>query len=117
MRHPILTAIWSMSLLMNAAMAQDSPPQDLPKLELSQQQRQTIYLSVTNQPDMKGVAPPTFRAALGAHLPDVVKVEPMPKTIVELMPQTKGYEVAYIATQVLIIEPKSKRVVDVIVNP
>jgi hypothetical protein len=96
------------------ATAQDTTTSDLPRLELSKSQKETIYLSISNQPHLKSAAPATFHIAPGANLPAAVKVEPMPKTIIELMPQTAGYEIAYVANQVLIIEPKSKRVIEVI---
>ncbi len=98
-----------------SAMAQDSPPADLPHLSLSPDQKQTIYQSVTNQKDTKkGTVPDTFRAAPGANVPDTVALEPMPKTIVQLIPQTQDYRVGLVANQVLIVEPNGRRVVEVI---
>ena len=114
MKTPLRITIFTIFFTASVALAQDAPPKDLPQLGLSPSQKQTIYISMSNQPDKKSVAPSTFRATPGAHVPDMVKVEPMSKTIVELMPQTKGYEIAFVATQVLIIEPKSKRVVEII---
>jgi hypothetical protein len=99
---------------MAVAAAQDSPPSDLPNLHLSTEQKQTIYQSVTTQKETRSVAPDTFRAALGANVPDSVKLEPLPKTIVELIPQTKDYRYGLVANQVLIVEPNNRRVVEVI---
>src|SRR6266705_6502988 len=84
------------------AAAQDAPPPDLPELKLNADQKQTIYQSITNQQDKKSTAPEGFRAAVGANVPDSVKLTPMPKTIIELMPETKDYEVGLVANQVLI---------------
>lgn len=99
---------------MTIAAAQDSPPANTPDLHLTSAQKQTIYQSVANQQDKKSSAPDTFRAAVGANVPDSVKLSPMPKTIVDLMPQTKDYEFGLVANQVLIVDPKSRRVVEVI---
>ena len=99
---------------MAVAAAQDSPPSDLPNLHLSTEQKQTIYQSVTSQKGEKGAAPDTFRAALGANVPDSVKLEPMPKTIVDLMPQTKDYRYGLVDNQVLLVEPHTRRVVEAI---
>lgn len=96
------------------AAAQDSPPAGLPNLHLSPEQRQTIYQSVSSKPAEKSAAPDTFRAAIGANVPDTVKLAPMPKAVVDLIPQTKDFQTAYIANQVLIVEPNSRRVVEVI---
>lgn len=97
-----------------AAAAQDSPPSDLPNLHLNDAQKQTIYQSITNQQDKTSSAPDTFRAAPGANVPDSVKLSPMPKTIVDLAPQTKDFQVGLVANQVLIVEPKGRRIVEVI---
>jgi hypothetical protein len=89
-------------------------PQNVPSLGLSQSQRQTVYQSISNQQSKKDTAPLGFRPAVGAHVPDSIKLEPLPKTLVELMPQLKDYEYAFVANQVLIVEPQSKTVVEVI---
>jgi hypothetical protein len=96
------------------ASAQDSPPANTPDLHLTAAQKQTIYQSITNQQDKKSSAPDTFRAAVGADVPDTVKLAPMPKTIVDLVPQTKDFAFGLVANQVLIVDPKSRRVVEVI---
>jgi hypothetical protein len=95
------------------AMAQEVNPATAPDLKLSRDQKHTIYLSISNQ-QRKETAPPTFRAAVGAIVPPSVELQPLPKTIVDLMPQVKDYEYAMVANQVLLVEPKSKQVVDVI---
>jgi hypothetical protein len=92
---------------------QDANPATATNLQLSSDQKHTIYLSISNQPQ-KETAPPAFRAAVGAVLPPSVNSQPLPKTIVDLMPQTKEYEYAMVANQVLLIDPKSKQVVEVI---
>ena len=97
-----------------AAAAQDAVPSDLPKLDLSTAQKQTIYQSVSSQKDKAGAAPDTFRAAVGASVPDSVNLQPMPKTIVDLIPQTKDFSVGGVSKQVLIVEPRGRRVIEVI---
>jgi hypothetical protein len=97
------------------AAAQDQPPLDLPKLELTAAQKQTIYQSVTNQPDAKkSTVPDTFRAAPGANVPASVTLTPMPKTIVQLIPRSEDFQVALVSNQVLIVQPKGRRIVEVI---
>jgi hypothetical protein len=98
------------------AAAQDAVianPATAPDLKLSADQKHTIYLSISNQPQ-KETAPLEFRAAVGAVVPASVNLQPLPKTIVELMPQVKDYQYAMVANQVLLVEPKSKQVVDII---
>ena len=100
--------------------SRDSPatatdaPRNVPSLELSQSQLETIYQSVSNRQAKKDTAPVGFRAAVGAHVPDSIKLEPLPKAVVELVPRTADYEYAFVANQVLLVEPRSRTVVEVI---
>jgi Protein of unknown function (DUF1236) len=96
-----------------AAIATDAP-RDVPSLELSQSQREAIYQSISSRQAKKDTAPVGFRAAVGAHVPDSIKLEPLPKAVVELVPKTVDYEYAFVANQVLIVEPRSRTVVEVI---
>ncbi len=82
-------------------------------LKLSADQKHTIYQSINNQ-KQKETAPLDFRAAVGAVVPSSVELQPLPKTIVDLMPQIKDYQFAMVANQVLLVEPKSKQVVEII---
>jgi hypothetical protein len=41
-------------------------------------------------------------------------LQPLPKTLVDLMPELKDYEFAMVTNQVLLVHPKSKQIVDVI---
>ena len=89
-------------------------PRDVPGLELSQAQREAVYQSISNRQTKKDTAPVGFRAAIGAHVPDSIQLEPLPKAILELVPKTVDYEYAFVANQVLIVEPRSRTVVEVI---
>jgi Protein of unknown function (DUF1236) len=89
-------------------------PHDVPNLGLSPSQKQTIYESIRNQQVKKSAQPIGFRSAVGSHVPDALEVAPLPKTIVELMPKLTDYQFAFVANEVLIVDPKSKMVVEVI---
>ena len=86
----------------------------LPKLELSAEQRQVIFTSLTSQTHKSTAAPATFGPMVGAQVPVAVETEPLPATVVTLIPQLRGYEGAVVAEQVLIVEPKTKQIVEVI---
>lgn len=88
-------------------------PAAVPDLKLSAAQKQTIYSSISNQ-KQKETAPPTFRAAVGAAVPSSVELQALPKTIVDLIPELKDYQYAMVANQVLLVDPKSKQVVEII---
>jgi hypothetical protein len=84
-----------------------------PRIDLSTAQKQTIYESVTktqkNNPEPTG-----FRAAVGAIVPALIALVPVPDTIAKLMPQTRGLEVGRVEGQVMLVDPKSKQVLSVI---
>jgi hypothetical protein len=88
-------------------------PASVPDLKLSTAQKQTIYLSISNQPQ-KETAPQTFHAAVGAVIPTSIELRPLPTTIVELIPDLKDYHYAMVANQVLLAHPKDRRIVEVI---
>ena len=103
------------------AVAQQTPthpgaeanPATVPDLKLTPAQKQTIYASISSQ-KQKETAPPTFHATVGAAVPASVELQQLPKSIVDLIPELKSYEYAMVANQVLLVDPKSKQVVEVI---
>jgi hypothetical protein len=98
---------------MGAAMAQSTNPEATPNLDLSAGQKQTIYTSIRNL-NIKNETPPHFQPLVGAVVPTEVKLEPMPKTIGELAPRLKDFQVGMISNQVVVVEPQSRKVVEVI---
>lgn len=123
MRKRICQALGVLMLLGSAlpAAAQGIPahpgtetnPAAMPDLKLTAEQRQTIYTSISNQ-KQKETAPPNFQATVGAVVPTSIETQPLPKTIVELLPTLKDYEYAMVANQVLLVDPKNKQVVEII---
>ena len=85
-----------------------------PHLELSAAQKQTIYQSIAKT-QKNNAAPTGFRAAIGASVPDSIALAPVPATIADLMPQTKGLAVARVEGEVVLVDPGSKEVLAVIV--
>jgi len=98
----------------NDVPAATDAPRNVPSLELSQAQRDAIYQSISNRQSKKDTAPDGFRAAVGAHVPDAIVLEPLPKTVAELVPKLADYQYAFVANQVLIVDPTSRTVVEVI---
>jgi hypothetical protein len=84
-----------------------------PALELSAAQKQAIYQSVSGT-QKNNPAPTGFRAAVGAEVPDAIPLEPMSATIAALIPKTADYEVAMVEKQVVLVDPRSRRVVAVV---
>jgi hypothetical protein len=86
-----------------------------PHVDLTAAQKQTLYQSISKT-QKNNAAPTGFRATVGALVPDGVGLAPVPATIAELMPQTKGLETAMVEGQVVLVEPQGKKVVAVIVQ-
>jgi hypothetical protein len=105
-------ALWTVP-----AMAQ-TPAADAgaaPKLSLTAEQKQTIYQSVSAT-QKNSPAPNGFRVAVGAHVPDGIELKPMPPTIVTLIPAVKNADVAMIEKQVVVVDPESKTIMDVLTH-
>ena len=49
-------------------------------------------------------------------MPESVSLAPVPATIADLVPQMRGLESAMVEGQVLLVEPKGKKVVAVVVE-
>ena len=91
----------------------ETNPAAVKDLKLSPAQKQTIYTSISNQ-KQKETAPPTFHATVGAAVPSSIELQPLPKTIVELIPDLRDFEYAMVANQVLLVDPKNKQVIEII---
>jgi hypothetical protein len=72
--------------------------------------------SIRAQTQKNNTEPTGFRAAVGAAVPEAIELAPVPATIANLMPQTKGLESTMVEGQVVLVEPKSKQIVAVIVS-
>jgi hypothetical protein len=91
--------------------AQDSA--SAPRVQLSTAQIQAIYQSITKT-QKNDAAPTGFRAAVGATVPESVTLMPIPTLVAELIPQTKGLEVARVEGQVILVDPRNKQVLSVV---
>ena len=54
---------------------------------------------------------------LGQRLPPRVHPRPLPRTVVEVMPQYRGYEFVTVRDEIAIVRPGTREVVDVIREP
>jgi hypothetical protein len=111
----LIVAVLTLAITATAGFAQ-TPAQDSAlgsALELSAPQKATIYQSVSKT-QKNNAAPTGFRASVGATVPAAIELAAMPPTIEELMPQTRGLQVAMVEKQVMLVDPKTKQVLSVI---
>ena len=80
-------------------------------IDLSPDQRTTVYRSITRE--RVRVAPPAdFRARVGVEVPDSVELYPIPETVE--VPAIRRYRYTVIDNQVVLVDPGTHRVVEVI---
>ena len=89
-------------------------PHDVPDLKLTPEQKHTIYQGLTGPQMKNNVEPVGFRAAPGARVPDAIKLEPMPKVVVNALPKMADYQYAVVERQLVIVDPRTNTVVEAI---
>jgi len=82
-------------------------------LELTPAQRLAIYQSIT-QTHKNNAAPVGFRASVGARVPDSVELEPLSKTLADLVPQARDFSIGMVEKEVILVDPGSRQVVAVV---
>ncbi|MBV8753482.1 MAG: DUF1236 domain-containing protein [Hyphomicrobiales bacterium] len=108
------------SLLVAAGAAAQVPqqptdaPRNVPDLKLTPEQKHTIYQALAGPQAKNNPEPVGFRAAPGAHVPEAIKLEPMPKVVSELVPKLADYQFAVVSRQVIIVDPHTSTVVEAI---
>jgi len=79
-------------------------------LEFSASRRETIYQSLSKT-QKNNAAPIGFRPAVGSVVPKRIDLAPLPDTLGEMIPEARGYEVAMVEKQILLVDPRSKVVI------
>ena len=100
----------------NAAPAMEiPPPQAKPPLQLSEAQPQQVLQAVTAK-NTDDKLPADFKPANGAKVPSQKKLplHPLPRPLVYQVPVLKQYYYAKLPSNVLIVDPMTRKVVDVI---
>jgi hypothetical protein len=82
-------------------------------LNLTSTQRHEIYQDVGKQ-KMSQTAPAGFTAKLGEAVPSSVRLNPLPASATKQVSAVKSYDYAKLGNEVLIVNPSSKKIADVI---
>ena len=83
------------------------------RLNLSNTQRHEIWQSLSKQA-AKENAPAGFKAMVGETAPGSIKLQPLPGDVSSRVPAVKSYDYAMLQNQVLIVDPSSKKIVDIV---
>ena len=82
------------------------------KLELTAEQRSTIYATVSK--DRNKTSPQQFPAVVGAEVPPMINLYALPDDIVAGIPAAKLYQCTVVGDKVVLVDPTKMRVVDTI---
>ena len=107
------TSLVGVSAVAQAPQPTDAP-HDVPNLQLTPEQKHTIYQALAGPQAKNNPEPPGFRAAPGAHVPEAIKLEPMPKVVSDLVPKMADYQYAVVSRQVVIVDPHTSTVIEAI---
>jgi hypothetical protein len=82
------------------------------KFALTVAQRSAIYAAVSN--DKSEIAPKRFPAAVGADVPPLIELHALPNDVVAGDPAVKYYEYTMMQDEVVLVDPKTMRVIGII---
>jgi len=78
-------------------------------ISLSDQQKQTIWQTLSKA--RAETAPADFQAAVGADVPKGLRLHYFKRSLTRQVPATHGYEYAKLQNEVLIVNPKTKKII------
>jgi Protein of unknown function (DUF1236) len=87
-------------------------PSDI--LALTGAEEHLIWESVVADNSAPMRAPSGFLAMLDAAVPGSLKLHPFPASVVERMPELRGYEYTMVDNELLIVNPIDSKIVDII---
>lgn len=77
-------------------------------------QKKTRVTTAFEKVDVKPITNVNFSVSVGTVVPSHVEFRPVPTSIVEIVPQYRGYDFFVVRDEVVIVEPRTHRIVDVI---
>jgi hypothetical protein len=96
-----------------AAAAGTSTMANKDSLGLTSDQAHTIFQDI-NKLNVKETAPAGFDAKVGAAVPGSISLHALPSDVASKVPSVKPYDYAMLQGKVLLIDPKDKKVVDIV---
>ena len=84
-------------------------------LTLTAAQRKTAWTDISKQAESEST-PSNFTASVGKTVPSAVMLRPVPVKTANQVPALRPYDYARLKSQVLIVNPSDKKIVDIIVH-
>jgi hypothetical protein len=83
-------------------------------IKLSEEQRTKIQRIIVGNKNVARLDHPNFSVTVGTTIPKTVHVTVLPEEIVSIVPEYRGFEYVLVGDQILIIDPESLEIVDII---
>jgi len=77
-------------------------------------QKKTRVTTAFEKVNVRPVTNVNFSVSVGVAVPRTIEVHPVPTSIVEIVPQYRGYDFFVVRDEVVIVEPRTHKIVDVI---
>ena len=77
-------------------------------------EKRTRFQSVIRERHTEVLHGVDFRVGVGTVIPERYHFYPLPPTLIELVPEYRGYDYIVVEHQIIILEPGTRRIVDVI---
>lgn len=84
-------------------------------INLTTQQKTVIKKTVIDNKSAPRVTSVNFNVSVGTAVPSTVHFAPLPASIIEIHPAWRGYDYFVYEDQVIVIEPRSRKIVEIIV--
>jgi hypothetical protein len=103
--------LWCITSVVAAQTPAQEPVLPGPKLNLTLEQRHTIRELIK---DAKPQSSGEVHAGVGDTIPENVNLQPMPSQVAEKVPQVRSHRFFIADEQIVIVDPKDKKVADII---
>lgn len=77
-------------------------------------QKKSRLTTAFDRIDVKPVSRVDFSVSVGTTVPRTIDLRPVPRTIVDIVPQYRGYDFFVVRDEIVIVAPRTHRIVDVI---
>ena len=108
----VLALLGGMGLAAGQGMSGDAGAQE--KLNLSKPKENTISQGLKNEPTQSS---PGYRGDVGSKPPDSMAQKQLPDDVTAQVPETKTYLFIKLADRILLIDPESKAVAEIVGAP
>jgi Protein of unknown function (DUF1236) len=83
-------------------------------INLTPEKRTRIHEVIINERNAPRVRSPNFNVSVGTRVPRTVRFAALPRTIVEIEPEWRGFEYFMIGDQMVIVDPRSMEIVAIV---